>query len=430
MRTRESRASAPDRGVCRPPGTSPTAVFWTMTEKMSVDQQDPAKDDSEESMGSSPEGEAPPATATQENQQPKRKGGRKPIYATSEERKQRNRQAQAAFRERRTEYIKQLEEAIRTHEQNLANLQAAHRHAADECLMLRYKNSLLERILLEKGIDVQAELRAKTGSPNLGPTHMPQNMVQPPPIQRAILNRHHARRSNSSIAPKLEPGVVSPLPPPLHAHQSAASPKSRPTPSSHSTSPTATTSYGSQHGASPASSDHLSVTNRPPMPPLTTMKPPPHGLPGLVGQRHMQMAALQQGANHARAAVGGPAPPYYTTPSFQHHIEQLEQEYDAAADMMDDSADPPDTPGPGPYPGGTYAGESHTMALASPVTTGPPSNSDAGVPSPIDGVAHTQHPTYPSMTQLLDPGYDFDPFGLSASMAFPTQFSFDTSNMR
>jgi len=73
------------------------------------------------------------------------------IYATSEERKQRNRQAQAAFRERRTEYIKQLEEAIRTHEQNLANLQAAHRHAADECLMLRYKNSLLERILLEKG---------------------------------------------------------------------------------------------------------------------------------------------------------------------------------------------------------------------------------------------------------------------------------------
>lgn len=73
------------------------------------------------------------------------------IYATSEERKQRNRQAQAAFRERRTEYIKQLEEAIRVHESNLHNLQAAHRTAADECLMLRYKNSLLERILLEKG---------------------------------------------------------------------------------------------------------------------------------------------------------------------------------------------------------------------------------------------------------------------------------------
>lgn len=73
------------------------------------------------------------------------------IYATSEERKQRNRQAQAAFRERRTEYIKQLETTIKHHEETLQNLQNSHRIAADECLMLRYKNSLLERVLLEKG---------------------------------------------------------------------------------------------------------------------------------------------------------------------------------------------------------------------------------------------------------------------------------------
>ena len=76
---------------------------------------------------------------------------RRNIYATSEERKQRNRQAQAAFRERRTEYIKQLESTIKHHEETLQNLQNSHRNAADECLMLRYKNSLLERILLEKG---------------------------------------------------------------------------------------------------------------------------------------------------------------------------------------------------------------------------------------------------------------------------------------
>lgn len=73
------------------------------------------------------------------------------IYATSEERKQRNRQAQAAFRERRTEYIKQLENTIKHHEETLQTLQQSHRNAADECLMLRYKNSLLERILMEKG---------------------------------------------------------------------------------------------------------------------------------------------------------------------------------------------------------------------------------------------------------------------------------------
>ncbi|KAK7988618.1 hypothetical protein PG989_008933 [Apiospora arundinis] len=152
-----------------------------MSDKMSIDKKDPSKENSEdESPVSTPENEAGPSNPS-ENQPAKRKGGRKPIYATSEERKQRNRQAQAAFRERRTEYIKQLEETIRVHEGNLTSLQTAHRSAADECLMLRYKNSLLERILLEKGIDVQAELRAKTGSPNLGPTHMAPNMVQPPP---------------------------------------------------------------------------------------------------------------------------------------------------------------------------------------------------------------------------------------------------------
>jgi hypothetical protein len=40
---------------------------------------------------------------------------------------------------------------------------------------------------------------------------------------------------------------------------------------------------------------------------------------------------------------------------------------------------------------------------------------------------------FSSMTQLLDPYdpmLDMDPFGLSASMQFPSSFSFDTSSMR
>lgn len=158
-----------------------------------------SRDGSTDSLGSSPEPGLAETYTQEEPQQQKRKGGRKPIYATSEERKQRNRQAQAAFRERRTEYIKQLETTIKHHEETLQNLQNSHRNAADECLMLRYKNSLLERILLEKGIDVQAELRAKTGSPNLGPTRAPASAHnspnQPPLQQRAILNRQHQRRS-------------------------------------------------------------------------------------------------------------------------------------------------------------------------------------------------------------------------------------------
>ncbi|KAK0829084.1 hypothetical protein LTR73_004718 [Friedmanniomyces endolithicus] len=104
------------------------------------------------SVESTPEAELLAGASQEQPTQPvKRKGGRKPIYATSEERKQRNRQAQAAFRERRTEYIKQLEATIKQNEDSLATLQQSHRTAADECLMLRYKNSLLERILLEKG---------------------------------------------------------------------------------------------------------------------------------------------------------------------------------------------------------------------------------------------------------------------------------------
>jgi len=111
-----------------------------------------------------------------------------------------------------------------------------------------------------------------------------------------------------------------------------------------------------------------------------------------------------------------------------------EQEYDAAPEMIDDN-DSPDTPsGPGPYPGGqSYSNEPQPMSLSSPVTTGPPgSQPQMAGQSPMEsnGGPNTQHGTYPSMTQLLDPGFDFDPFGLSASMAFPTQFSFDTSNMR
>ena len=47
-----------------------------------------------------------------------------------------------------------METTIKHHEEQLQSLQQSHRSAADECLMLRYKNSLLERILLEKGLRV------------------------------------------------------------------------------------------------------------------------------------------------------------------------------------------------------------------------------------------------------------------------------------
>jgi hypothetical protein len=48
------------------------------------------------------------------------------IYATSEERRQRNRQAQNDFRERKTEYIKQLETTIKYHKEQLELPAGAH----------------------------------------------------------------------------------------------------------------------------------------------------------------------------------------------------------------------------------------------------------------------------------------------------------------
>jgi len=154
--------------------------------------------------------------------------------------------------------------------------------------------------------------------------------VQPPPIQRPIINRHHPRRSNSGIAPKIEPGInVTPLPPPLQPH-SALSPTNRPTPSSHSASPPGTASFGSQHAPSPAGSDHLNPSMRPTPPSGPVMKatppqmgPPVHGLP-TPRSMHQPIGGLQHSVNNQpRPSVSGSTASFYPTPSFQNHIEQL-----------------------------------------------------------------------------------------------------------
>ena len=234
------------------------------------------------------------------------------------------------------------------HETNLHNLQTAHRSAADECLMLRYKNSLLERILLEKGmlisresscnhliaavgIDVQAELRAKTGSPHLGPTHMPQNMAQAPTVQRAIMNRHNqARRSNSNIAPKLEPGVIQ-------------SPQSRPTPPSHASSPTSHSPGFHNPGVitPPASEPQIQHQHphqhqhqphqQQPQPPRirTTKLQIPHGLPsaGLVntGMIGTPLGPKGRGTSGTGSTAGTPVNATFYPSPFQNHQNHYEQ---------------------------------------------------------------------------------------------------------
>jgi hypothetical protein len=96
--------------------------------------------------------------------------------------------------------------------------------------------------------------------------------------------------------------------------------------------------------------------------------------------------------------------------------------------MLDDSEI--DTPSaPGPYPATYVTGTSQPMTM-SPTTAGPVQQLSA-TGEPVLPMQPPHSAAFPSMTQLLDSGLDWDPFGLSASMAFPTQFSFDpTNNMR
>lgn len=156
---------------------------------------------------------------------------------------------------------------------------------------------------------------------------MPQNMMQPPPIQRAILNRHHnSRRSASSIAPKLEPGVTS-VSGQANVQPSVASPKTRPTPPSHAASPTNPTPPFSGHmaTASPtaAAPDHGAIravmppSMKQPMPPMSGLLPGPR-------QQLMQQQQQQQSQASQHQATSGPRPPsLYPTSSFQSHFQQL-----------------------------------------------------------------------------------------------------------
>ncbi|KAL6713346.1 hypothetical protein ACLMJK_008811 [Lecanora helva] len=435
--------------------------------------------DEESFSESSPEPEE--QSLTQEPAQvQKRKGGRKPIYATSEERKQRNRQAQAAFRERRTEYIKQLESTIKQHEEALQSLQQNHRAAADECLMLRYKNSLLERILLEKGsalvltkwrrwwltvgkgIDVQAELKSKTEGSHVVPqSQNPTGAPMPTPIQRAVMNRQsQVRRSTSGSQGSriLKPHTAHPT--------SNRSPQLQPTPP-HTISPSTVKSptgmpkggiispnvdvKAQQH---PQQHQPLDRRNYPQQPPSRLSVPATR-----PSMQNMTPSTVDGSRGSEVEGATGSHSTFYPS-TFQAHIEQLgklprlfrfpgtlfvlEQEYDAHADMLDDENPDDGSAGPGPYPqnfqqpplppgqqismGMQGQPPMHNMQSVQPM---PPMSSMQ--PPQTSQNMDSDHPAYANMGQGFDPYdpmLDADPFGLTASMHFPTQFTFQESSMR
>jgi len=101
-----------------------------------------------------------------------------------------------------------------------------------------------------------------------------------------------------------------------------------------------------------------------------------------------------------------------------------EQEYDAQSDAIEDQDQVESGLGPYPeaFPNAQRQNQQHSLNQQ---------QQQAGQPPQMQ--MNSNPPQYNSMTQLLDPYdpiIDMDPFGLSASMSFPTSFSYDTSSKR
>ncbi|GMG30046.1 unnamed protein product [Aspergillus oryzae var. brunneus] len=259
------------------------------------------------------------------------------------------------------------------------------------------------------------ELRLKAGAP--GPKPNPMAGKPPSTLERAALNRNSAQRHPPGIAPKGEPFG---MPQPRDGAYGIPSPQFQATPQSHVSSPSHAKSPGFafQGAMSPAGVDpqqaaqhsRLSHSRN-----LSQTSPP--------------MSVAQSDTTDPKSALSGGAGPrgprvasaYYPSP-FQKHYDQLEQEYDAQADLIDEEHD--SSVGASPYVSGfnnaASVPGSHSMGHHSL----PQFNPHSGEGS---------NGAYNNTNQLLgnyEPMLDADPFGLSASMHFQTPFSYEQNNTR
>jgi len=127
-----------------------------------------------------------------------------------------------------------------------------------------------------------------------------------------------------------------------------------------------------------------------------------------------------------------------------------EQEYDAHADMLDNDNPDDGSAGPGPYPQSFQQPLPPSQQLPPMGMQGQPPMQPMQPMQPMPAMQpmppmSSMQP--PSTTQQIDPSntayagmnegfdaydpvLDADPFGLTASMHFPTQFTFQESSMR
>lgn len=192
------------------------------------------------------------------------------------------------------------------------------------------------------GIDVQAELQVKTGSPALGPSYHP-TTAAPSPLQRTAMNRQHARRSGQVMAPRALQGSVLAHPAHNEVTFSARSPPGGPTPSSHTSSPSAfsvkspgmmpttdtlTPPLSATQGLGPVQSQVQGQPQqyRPQQPQhraqYAMQQPPQRPTPPPQYSGSSGMSSATSGSTRVGVMTGGSNNGYYTTP-FQKHIDQL-----------------------------------------------------------------------------------------------------------
>lgn len=201
----------------------------------------------------------------------------------------------------------------------------------------------------------------KTGSPTLGFQHPAANIppipATQPPLQRATIQRQHARRSGQNYLPKLAPGQSN------SDITFQSSPQGHPTPSSHASSPTSISRSPmvmQQGGNTPPTSAVLAQpqaqqfqsfprsSQQPPNPTFyqtqqqmspNVQRPPPRPNAGQHYQSSASVVSSHSTAsrqslnppmsagnappNGAGGSNAGPPPTQYYPSPFQKHIDQL-----------------------------------------------------------------------------------------------------------
>lgn len=265
-------------------------------------------------------------------------------------------------------------------------------------------------------------------------------------VQRAVMNRHNQNRramSGSSAKP-IKPQQNVTQPPRSHSLQTGSPVTTKP--------PTAQAKAGAVDAKG-------QTRPQPPIQPRThSQQSTNKGVPRASAGMHPMTPSTADGNRGPEHANNTGNHSSFYPPEYQAHLDQLgmysssprtvridlrhsEQDYDAHADMLEDDASSDSPAGAGSTPSGQYPRSYAQQGV--PPGTAVPMNAQSQPPMqhsmqqmqqpPRSAPAIDPNNPYAMMNvnfDPYDPNLDADPFGLTASMHFPTQFTYQESSHR